>query len=151
MTPQQKQDKLIATYQEMADLTRPECGAKTCGQIGPNRCCDPMYCKETIRYARRRWDTELIPTDHPKLSLMGPDGCTAPPHTRPICTIHTCEVNSIGCKKDDPVWTENYFALRHTIDQLELTFDILQLEDDDSENDEDGTRQKRPFRGRARA
>ena len=51
---------------------------------------------------------------------MGPNGCTVPPHLRPTCTIHTCEINSVGCKKGDTKWTDKYFELREEIEIIEL-------------------------------
>ena len=32
---------------------------------------------------------------------MGPRGCIATPHLRPLCTFHTCAVNAWGGKSDD--------------------------------------------------
>jgi hypothetical protein len=50
---------------------------------------------------------------------MGPTGCVVPPHLRPICTVHTCEINGVGVKKGDPKWTEAYFKLRGEIEEEE--------------------------------
>ena len=55
----------------------------------------------------------------PNLPMMGLSGCTLEPHLRPVCTFHTCEVNSYACKRGDEAWTERYFALRAQINDLE--------------------------------
>lgn len=110
------QDKLIRLYQEMHELTEPECRL-TCRC--PRSCCSPEYCLDTIRYAQESWGVTLAPTDHAKLPLMGPAGCIAAPHLRPCCTMHTCDVNGIGFKRGDREWTERYFAIRKRIDTLE--------------------------------
>jgi hypothetical protein len=126
-SPERRVQQLIDAYQKMADLTRPECNAETCQNHKPYRCCEDVFCEDAIRYARNRWDTDLEMTDHPTLPLMGPNGCTAPPHMRPICTVHTCAIASAGRKRDDPEWTKRYYILRDTIDRLEAMFDVLQL------------------------
>ena len=107
--------RLIELFRQMAELTLPEC--KACRN--PLSCCSPEYCHLTMQHARLHWQTELMPTEHhATLPLMGPNGCVAPPHLRPICTLHTCDVNSIGCKKGDPIWTRKYFELREEIELL---------------------------------
>jgi hypothetical protein len=73
----------------------------------------------TVDFARENWGVELAPTWHPSLPLMGPDGCTAAPHLRPMCTAHTCEIGEHGCKRGDPVWTERYYELRGAIAAIE--------------------------------
>ena len=108
-------ETLIQLYQRMADLTLPEC--QTCPI--PLRCCDATYCTLAMAWASSRWGVTLERTAHPTLPLMGPEGCTAAPHLRPLCTLHTCYVNNLGYKPDDPVWTERYFALREDIEREE--------------------------------
>jgi hypothetical protein len=71
-------------------------------------------------YAQDKWGVTLERTDHPKLPLMGPNGCTAEPHLRPICTLHTCDVNSLGFKRGDEEWTRKYFEIRDEIESEEL-------------------------------
>ncbi len=107
--------RLIALYAELAALTEPECGA--CAR--PYSCCEARYCALAIDFAREHWGVELRPTWHPTLPLMGPAGCTAAPHLRPICTAHTCETNEHGCKRGDEAWTGRYAALRGAIDEIE--------------------------------
>lgn len=49
-------------------------------------------------------------------------GCIAPPHLRPLCTLHTCDMSGLGFKRDDPLgeWTDKYFELRNEIDEFEI-------------------------------
>jgi hypothetical protein len=112
--------KLIALYAEMAKLTLPECH----GCRLPLSCCKPEYCDETMQWARERWGVELQPTNHPKLPLMGPAGCIAAPHLRPICTVYTCDVGSFGCKKNNSAWTEQYWRLREELNDLEAELEF---------------------------
>jgi hypothetical protein len=101
-------------YQQMADLTKPKCA--NCRL--PYSCCSTEYCLETIDYAKEVFNVDLIKTDHPKLPLMGVEGCMADPYLRPMCTYHTCDINSLGCDPRDHKWTEEYFQLRDKIDEL---------------------------------
>lgn len=107
--------KLIVLYQEIADHTEPECRL-TC--FRPHSCCSLEYCIFTIEYAKEEWGVELPATDHPKLPLMGEKGCTAAPHLRPACALHTCEIASMGWKDGDPEWTDKYFKIRNEIDTV---------------------------------
>lgn len=90
---------------EIAELTGPVCMTQ-CNNGGG--CCSAPHCEDTIHFARTNFDTELTPTGHPKLPLMGPTGCTAPPHMRLICTIHVCEGRLLA----DPEMAERYYELR---------------------------------------
>ena len=107
---------LIEAYAQMAAHTRPEC-ASTC--VLPHSCCAPEYCESARLWALSEWGVELQETGHPRLPYMGESGCVVPPHLRPICTVHTCEVNSLGFKRGDRAWTTRYFELRDRIDDLE--------------------------------
>lgn len=111
--------QLIDLYQQMADHTLPEC-KNTCAL--PLTCCSPEYCHMAIMIAKTDWGIELKKTDHKILPLMGPDGCTAAPHLRPLCSLHTCQVNSLGFKMGPggKKWTTKYFEIREQIDVLEL-------------------------------
>lgn len=108
-------DRMLRLWQEMSDLTAPEC-AKAC-KI-PHSCCSPEYCDMAEEIALAN-DVTLEPTGHPTLKFMGATGCIVPPHLRPLCTLHTCDVNALGAKVGDPVWTDRYFDLR---DQLQEDF-----------------------------
>lgn len=107
---------LEALYAKMAALTLPEC-AKTCKV--PFSCCSLEYCEFAEQFAISN-GTPISRTGNEKLPFMGPNGCTMPPHLRPLCTLHTCEINSVGIKRGDLKWTEDYFELRETIEELEL-------------------------------
>lgn len=114
-------ERLIEAYAEMADHTRPTCMGETEKPCKlPMTCCDRSVCLLTIEQAKWDWDVTLPTTDHPDYPLMGPQGCTAPPHTRPMCTLHNCWIASFGFKPGDPAWTERYFELRKEISDLEL-------------------------------
>ena len=106
-------DKIIQIFQQMADLTLPEC--RKCPN--PLSCCSPEYCEMAIDYARNTCGVTLERTEHPKLPLMGESGCTVAPHLRPLCSLHTCEINSMGLKRGDKEWTEKYFQLRVEIEE----------------------------------
>lgn len=101
-------EEVIAAFEAMYQHTKGECG--NC-RI-PHSCCDELYCEMAKVYAKEYWDVELQPTDNPRLPFMGPQGCTVPPHLRPICTVHTCDIGSYGYKPGDPEWTVRYFELR---------------------------------------
>ena len=127
LTP--KHQRLIDLFRQMADLTLPEC--KACPV--PLSCCSPEYCHLTVEHARIHWQTELTPTgSHATLPLMGLDGCVAAPHLRPLCTLHTCSVNAIGCKKGDVAWTLKYFELREEIEML--GFELFPIADEEIEH-----------------
>jgi hypothetical protein len=111
-----KRQQLIDLYASMAAHTLPECRA--C--FSPYGCCDALYCDIAIAVAKKHWDIELPRTNHPKLPLMGPTGCTAAPHLRPMCSMHTCSMNSLGSKLGDAAWTKEYHRLREQIESLEL-------------------------------
>jgi len=64
---------------------------------------------------------ELTPTGHSKLLFMSGTGCVVPPHLRPLCTLHTCDINSWGFKPNDTdgEWTKKYFDIRNKIEDEE--------------------------------
>lgn len=101
-------------YQAMYEHTKDECAHCRV----PHSCCSPEYCEMAEDIARRQ-GVELARTGHPTLLFMSLTGCTVPPHLRPLCTLHTCAVNSLGFKPGDPVWTTRYFKLRNLIEQRE--------------------------------
>jgi len=102
-----------ALYSMMSDLTHPCCATK-CNI--PLQCCSPEYCEMAIEHAKTKYGIELQRTDHPTLPLMGPTGCTAAPHLRPLCTIHVCEKHFIDLK-----FSDKYFRLREKINEADLT------------------------------
>ena len=111
---------LIGLYAEVGRMTNPEC-LIVCQQTNPYRCCEQSYCELAMDWADEAWGVKLEPLAIvPELPMMGLSGCTLEPHLRPICTMHTCEINAFGCKRGDEFWTKEYFALRDAIDELEL-------------------------------
>lgn len=108
MTP-----KIIQLYREMSELTAPEC-ARVC-KI-PHSCCSPEYCDMAEEIAAEAGVT-LTRTDHPTLKFMGPKGCIVEPHLRPLCTLHTCDVNNLGFKRNDEAWTKRYFEIREALEE----------------------------------
>ena len=104
---------LTELFQEMSDLTAPECAASC---KAPRSCCDEMYCDLAAEYAASQGVT-LTDTGHTTLRFMGPDGCTVAPHLRPLCTLHTCAIQGFGFKPGDNAWTHKYFTLRDKIEQ----------------------------------
>lgn len=119
-------EKLKDLYSQMHDLTLPEC--RKCR--APLSCCDAVYC-EASKQVQKEWGEGILaPNTHPTLPYMSVNGCVVPPHLRPLCTLHTCEINSLGFKKNDPEWTTKYFSIREQIDILELEA----IEDLDKEN-----------------
>lgn len=79
-----------------------------------------MACEQAIQHAADQWGVALQRTDHPKYPLMGPEGCTAAPHLRPLCTMHVCCISAMGHNLDDPQWDQQYWELRQEIDLLEI-------------------------------
>lgn len=117
-------EELKILWQEMADFTRSTCmkpsnpdfleARKNGDCIRPGSCCSPEYCEFALETAEEMGET-LARTTNPTLPLMGPDGCVAPPHVRPMCTLHVCCINSLGFKPGDPEWTKKYFDLREKL------------------------------------
>lgn len=99
---------VIKLYKEMSDLTSPKC-ASACRV--PHGCCSPEYCEMAIEWAKDKWGVDLQRTGHPRLPLMGPSGCTAAPHFRPLCTIHLCE-NQVYSSQE---FYDKYFQVRDAI------------------------------------
>lgn len=108
--------KLVVLYAKMAELTKPKCQACR----APMSCCDSMYCDMAIETAKASGEV-LTHTGHKTLPMMGENGCVAPPHFRPLCTLHVCSINNLGFDPKDPAWTKEYFKLRAKIEKLDWT------------------------------
>lgn len=105
-----------SVYVEIADLTFSHC-KRTCRNLGS--CCSVEYCEFSIDYAKSHFNVDLVPTGN-LLPLMGTDGkCTAPPHLRPMCARHSCQISSLGIFKDEPSLTDKYFELTDLASELE--------------------------------
>lgn len=114
--PDDLRQHLVGLYADLAAHTESEC-ATNC--MRPLSCCKEMYCALAVDFAREHWGIELQPTWHRELPLMGPDGCTAAPHLRPICTAHTCDISEFACKRGDAGWTARYYELTEAITKIE--------------------------------
>lgn len=119
----QDRNLLIELYRKMAALTLPVCG--TCKN--PYNCCHPAICLTVIAWAKEKWGVELAPTGHGRLPLMGPSGCIAPPHLRPVCAVHCCPMTEHGEMPDDPDWTREYAELLAEIREIEDPKDQIML------------------------
>lgn len=114
-----RDERLKASYEAIAEMTHKRCGQPHCRVLSETRCCAPEYCEIAITWASERWDVQLNRTEHPTLPLMGPNGCTAAPHFRPLCSMHQCKINSIGTS-GDLRFDRKYFKLRERIEDLEM-------------------------------
>lgn len=116
----EKRIQLKQLFRDMSDLTAPECGSK-CRCTSPTRCCDAMYCEMAVDFAKQFWGEDIrhLGNDDEHIPFLGPGGCVLPPHFRPLCTLHTCEINSFGIKRNDPTWTKRYFELREQIEEVQ--------------------------------
>lgn len=112
--------KLVKLYADIAEHTKPVCsGEHPHGCRVPFSCCHESICELVIEEAKWK-GVELQRTDHPRLPLMGPTGCTAAPHLRPMCAVHACPINNVGVIVQDRVWSKRYWTLRNQITTLEL-------------------------------
>ncbi|MEC7109105.1 MAG: hypothetical protein VXX11_03775 [Planctomycetota bacterium] len=99
--------------EQLAEMTKKVCDDCTCEQRSqPYRCCHGWACDLAIAYADWKWGEQLHHTGHPELPLMGPSGCTAPPHLRPACAGHICDGNA-----DD--MPESYWDLKQLAAELD--------------------------------
>ncbi len=115
--------KLVVLYQQMADLTAPECAGKGLGSCKvPHSCCDHLACSITKQIASEIYgvnDLEEYEGSPRGAFYLRESGCTVAPHLRPHCTMPTCYINGLGFKPGDAKWTRRYFRLRRTIERLE--------------------------------
>ena len=126
---EQVKQALIKLYQDMANHTQPECAKcpHGTGKLAYS-CCGPEYCKLAKQHAKDLWgvqleETELYKSGRTNLPMLGESEtgikCTVAPHLRLACTIHTCDICSLGFKPNDSDWTAKYWKLRTTIEMLE--------------------------------
>lgn len=104
-------NKLEVLCQRMYEITNPKC--KQC--MVPLSCCHEMYCHLAATEIQAA-GIQITTTGHPTLPYMGPTGCVVPPHLRPLCTVHVCSINSLGCDPKDHKFTKEYFKLRDKIE-----------------------------------
>ncbi len=111
-------EKIIRLYRDMADLTLEHC-TRTCRNLGS--CCAFEHCEFTIEYAREEYGVTLLRTKDLKVPLRAEDGsCTAAPHLRPLCTLHSCDISAVAVFKREPELTKRYYKLRGKIDSVEF-------------------------------
>jgi hypothetical protein len=115
-------EKLIQLYQQMSDLTAPECAGVGPGSCKcPHSCCDELACNITKDFALTQGVVlPEFPPNRKGAFYLNESGCSVAPHLRPLCTMHTCSVNGLGFKPGDPKWTKDYFQLRGEIEKLEF-------------------------------
>lgn len=112
------QEKLKELYKKLYELTNPDC--RSCR--APLSCCSPEYCELTKELAKEHWDVTLVPITGTKIPFLGEKGCIVDPHLRPLCTRHSCVINSLGVYPGDKEKTQKYFELLEEIEVLELEF-----------------------------
>ena len=116
-------EQLKAAYQEMAEMTNAWChkvcaGVRNGGKIG--YCCDRIYC-DSVREEAELWE-EKVPRYSPRNGLLDRTllrvngSCGAPPHLRPLCTIHTCDhmrmppdIHDQHCRLREKIATLHYW------------------------------------------
>ena len=109
--------KLIEAYACIAQISK-EHGCMKCRV--PMSCCSAEYCFIAKQYAKESWGIELQPiTSGPLPFISEGNGCIVPAHLRPICSLHACQINSVGFFPNDKQATESYFILRNEIEKLE--------------------------------
>lgn len=139
MTATNDLERYKKVAQELADLTRPKC--MECRTAKATRCCAAEHCVVTamfmVDYAQHpAFRDEIAPlmahyrevdrSDVNVIPFMGEKGCIVPPHLRPNCTAHQCDMNSIGFFKGDPVGTKAWFQL---YDEMNEAFGNVVMED----------------------
>ena len=97
----------------MADLTFAKCRQK-CHLLGS--CCEPAYCDIAREYAAEKGVT--LQEQGGTIPFLDENKhCVVPPHLRPLCTLHQCDINDLGFSPGDPEWTNKYFELRERIEE----------------------------------
>ncbi len=110
-------DKYIELCSEMYSITRGIC-EKRCKKRGA--CCDRFFCEDA--WTRANEAGTILPWhDGQPLPLLVDGECAAPPQFRPICTVHQCDIASLGYFKDSPMeLTDRYYDIRDEIDSIML-------------------------------
>jgi hypothetical protein len=107
-------ERYIQAAKEMHIHTHSECAKCKF----PHSCCTMYDCMCTEMIAKNIFGIDLSDqhTEHPQIPFMGPQGCVLSPELRPICTVHTCEIASMGYTKNKE-WDDKYFKLRKIMDE----------------------------------
>jgi len=104
-----KKSKSEQLWQEMADHTYKKCKEK-CHNLGS--CCSGEYCDLAAEFVK------LKGINPPPMPFIQNGKCIIPPHLRPLCTVHQCEISGLGGDPKDPEWTNKYFELRDKLNEL---------------------------------
>ena len=114
---------LLDLYKKLAKHTREDCrlSKPPCNYY----CCESRWCETAIHYAKVRWGVEIRRTKHPRFLLLGPKGCTAAPHLRPICTLHICWIGTYQNGDKGKKWAKTYFKIRDNINTEEFRLDKI--------------------------
>lgn len=106
--------KEISLWNQMADLTLKKC-KETCKVMGS--CCDRFYC-DIAKEIAKKYNVVLNDTGNEIPFLDSNGKCIVPPQFRQMCTLHQCEINSIGIFKEDPNLTDEYFKIRDKLNEF---------------------------------
>lgn len=109
---------VIELYDKLARFTWEDCRLHCDTRFG---CCHELFCELAIINARELWGVTLEPSGHPTIPLLGPEGCVAAPHFRPVCAAHCCEDNPTGLSGGhrDRTWHLEYRTLKDYASKLE--------------------------------
>jgi len=121
-----RRDELVSMYAELASITAKACAARNgCLNDGKRgMCCEEEICL-MVRSRAADWGVEL--DGDPPYNSDGP--CRVPPHLRPICSVHQCEIASIGVFRNlSEEDQRRYWGLREETDLIE--FEMSRTKDD---------------------
>ena len=129
MKTKEIENELRSLYDQMQVMTYEEC--QKCPI--PFACCFPRYCRSAQEFAKQHRNMLYEETDDYKSSRTflpmikinknsEEHRCQVSSWCRPTCTFHTCEISSLGYKRNDPEWTQKYHELKRKIIDLELEF-----------------------------
>lgn len=108
-------EKSIKAFQEVADFTAGIC-QRMCKKLGA--CCSTEYCLMAIEVGASEGVT-YTPTGNARLPMFDDEKkqCIAAPHHRQLCTMHHCEISSVGVIRGMPEETKVYFKLYDKVNE----------------------------------
>jgi len=106
--PKPPTEAYVQAFADLAKHTAPKCGACRVAYI----CCSAEQCAATRDFALETFGETLVEGSGP-LPFLGSEGCTVPPHLRPICSVHVCEQHL-----NDDAWSLKYESLRDAAGDL---------------------------------
>lgn len=98
----------VAAFANLAALTAPKCA----GCRAAFQCCSAAHCEAARDFALDTFGIRLEEGEGP-LPFLGVNGCTVPPHLRPICAVHVCESHLA-----DEAFAAVYFEAREAAEDL---------------------------------